>query len=108
MAGVRKGKQIISTKIPKSSYIVEYFEAEDPLEKRKLYCHCPRVRDGVGEDPQLPLAYCYCGAGFYKGIWEIILGVPVRVEVLESVMMGGDVCKIAIQLPESITMNKNT
>ena len=51
--------------------------------------------------------YCYCGAGFYKGIWETILGEQVRVEVLESVMMGGDVCKIAIHLPESITINNN-
>jgi len=59
----------------------------------------------VGDDPQLPLEYCYCGAGFYKGIWETILREPVRVEVLESVMHGGDVCKIAIHLPESITIN---
>ena len=108
LAGVREGDHIIATKIPKSGYLPEYFEAEDPLEKRKLYCHCPRVRDGVGEDPQLPLEYCYCGAGFYKGIWETILREPVRVEILESVMMGGDVCKIAIHLPESITLNDNT
>lgn len=108
LAGVREGKTIFSTKIPKSGYLVDYFETEDPLEKRKLYCHCPRVRDGVGEDPQLPLEYCYCGAGFYKGIWETILREPVRVEVLESVMLGGDVCKIAIHLPKSITINNNT
>jgi len=108
VAGVREGRKIVSTKIPKSSYIVEYFKAENPLEKRKLYCHCPRVRDGVGDDPQLPLEYCYCGAGFYQGIWETILQVPVQVEVLESVMMGGDVCKIAIHLPESIKINKSS
>jgi len=107
LAGVREGDRIIATKIPKSGYLVEYFETEDPLKKRKLYCHCPRIRDGVGEDPQLPLTYCYCGAGFYQGIWETILGEPVRVEVLESVMVGGDVCKIAVHLPESITLNSN-
>jgi len=107
LAGVREGNRIIATKIPKSGYLVDYFDAEDPVEKRKLYCHCPRVRDAVGEDPQLPQTYCYCGAGFYKGIWEIILGEPVQVEVLESVMNGDDVCKIAIHLPESITINNN-
>ena len=106
LAGVREGDQIIATKIPKSGYLVEYFETEDPAEKRKLYCHCPRVRDAVGEEPQLPQTYCYCGAGFYKGIWETILGEPVKVEVLESVMQGGDVCTIAVHLPES-TINKN-
>ncbi|HUT21312.1 MAG TPA: hypothetical protein VM366_19345 [Anaerolineae bacterium] len=47
----------------------------------------------------IPEIYCYCGAGYYKGIWEAILGQPVRVEVLESVLKGGDVCTIAIDLP---------
>jgi len=103
LAGVRQGDRIIATKIPKSGYLADYFQSEDPDEKRKLYCHCPRVRDGVGEDPQLPREYCYCGAGFYQGIWETVLQEPIQVEVLESVMDGGDVCKIAVQLPESIT-----
>jgi len=44
--------------------------------------------------------YCYCGAGFYKGIWEEILQRPVEVEVLESVLSGGEVCKIVIHLPD--------
>jgi predicted hydrocarbon binding protein len=43
--------------------------------------------------------YCYCGAGFYQGIWEEILQQPVQVELLESVLKGDDVCKIAIYLP---------
>ncbi|TFG48920.1 MAG: hypothetical protein E4H33_03310 [Anaerolineales bacterium] len=102
VAGIRKGNQIISTKIPKSGYLVDYFKEGDPAEKRRLYCHCPRVRDEVGGQPQLPEVYCYCGAGFYKGIWQEILGEPVQVEVLESVMQGDDVCKIAIHLPDGI------
>jgi len=99
LAGLREGNTIIATKIPKSGYLQDYFQEEDPNEKRRLYCHCPRVRDGVGGDPTLPMAYCYCGAGFYQGIWEEILGEPVRVEMLESVMQGDEVCKIAIHLP---------
>ena len=98
LAGIRQGNTIIATKIPKSSYLREYFQEEDPLEKRRLYCHCPRVRDWVGTEPSLPPEYCYCGAGFYQGIWEEILGKPVRVEVLESVMQGGEVCQIAVHL----------
>jgi predicted hydrocarbon binding protein len=102
LAGIHDPEQnrIIATKIPKSGYIKDYFEASDPEEKRRIYCHCPRVREGVGKEPQLPEEYCYCGAGFYKGIWEEILGEPVRVEVLESVMNGGDRCRIAVHLPE--------
>jgi len=99
LAGYREGNSIIATKIPKSGYLVDYFKETDPAEKRRLYCHCPRVRDGVGLEPALPEVYCYCGAGFYQGIWEEILGEPVAVEVLESVMTGGDTCKIAIHLP---------
>jgi hypothetical protein len=99
LAGRRDGKTIIATKIPKSSYIREYFEEKDPEKKRKIYCHCPRVRDEVGSDRQLPMAYCYCGAGFYQGIWEEILGEKVEVEMLESVMQGDEVCKIAVHLP---------
>ena len=99
LAGIRQGNTIIATKIPKSGYLREYFKEEDPLEKRRLYCHCPRVRDEVGSDPVLPGEYCYCGAGFYQGIWKEILGKPVRVEVLESVMHGGEVCRIAVHLP---------
>lgn len=105
LAGVREGNRIIATKIPKSGYLAEYFQSGDPAEKRKLYCHCPRVRDGVGDDPQLPREYCYCGAGFYQGIWETVLREPIRVEVLESVMDGGDVCTIAVHLPESIIVD---
>lgn len=99
LAGVREGDRILATKIPKSGYLREYFQADDPLEKRRLYCHCPRVRDHIGTEPSLPPEYCYCGAGFYQGIWEEILEKPVQVEVLESVMAGGDVCRVAVHLP---------
>ena len=99
LAGVREGNTIIATKIPKSGYLREYFQADDPLEKRRLYCHCPRVRDRIGSDPALPQEYCYCGAGFYRGIWEEILAKPVQVQVLENVMTGGEVCKIAVHIP---------
>jgi len=99
LAGRRKGKTITATKIPKSGYLREYFNETDPEKKRKLYCHCPRVRDEVGSEPILPIEYCYCGAGFYKGIWEEILGEQVEVEMLESVMKGDEVCTIAVHLP---------
>jgi predicted hydrocarbon binding protein len=47
----------------------------------------------------LPEIYCYCGAGYYRGIWEEIVQEPVEVEVLESVLAGDEVCKVAIHLP---------
>jgi len=98
-AGVKDGNTIIATKIPKSGFLVEYMHETDPEKKRQYYCHCPRVREVLKTSDSLSPTYCYCGAGFYKGIWEEILQKPVQVEVLESVLKGDEVCKIAITLP---------
>jgi predicted hydrocarbon binding protein len=98
-AGIRRGNEIIATKIPKSGHLVEYLNATDTDERRQLYCHCPRVRDVLKASETLSPTYCYCGAGYYKGIWEEIVQRPVEVEVLESVLKGDEVCKVAIRLP---------
>ncbi|MCG2768227.1 MAG: DUF6144 family protein [Anaerolineae bacterium] len=99
LAGVRQGNRIIATKIPKSGYLVEYMRETDPQRKRQHYCHCPRIRDVLKSSETISPTYCYCGAGFYKGIWEEILQEHVEVELLESVLKGDDVCKVAIHLP---------
>lgn len=100
LAGIKKGNTIIATKIPKSSYLIEYMKETDPRRKRALYCHCPRVRDLLKtRDKRLSTTYCYCGAGFYKDIWEEILQKPVKVKVLETVLKGDDTCQFAIDLP---------
>jgi predicted ArsR family transcriptional regulator len=98
-AGVRRGNTIVATKIPKSGYLVEYLRETDPEKKRQLYCHCPRIRDVLKTSETISATYCYCGAGFYEGIWREILQKPVKVEVLESVLKGDPVCTIAIHLP---------
>jgi predicted hydrocarbon binding protein len=98
-AGVKRDNTIIATKIPKSGYLVEYMKQTDPEKKRQYYCHCPRVRDVLKTSESISATYCYCGAGFYKGIWEEILQAPVEVDVLESVLKGDEVCTIAIHLP---------
>lgn len=99
LAGVKRGDTIVATKIPKSGYLVQYMEESDPEKKRQYYCHCPRIRDALKTSETISPTYCYCGAGFYKGIWEEILQQPLEVEVLESVLKGDDVCKIAVRLP---------
>jgi hypothetical protein len=95
----------LATKIPKSGNLIEYFGVSDPQKKQELYCHCPRVRDAIKTDQQLSPTYCYCGAGFYKGIWEEITQQNVEVELLESVLQGDDVCRIAIYLPKCVQEN---
>ena len=101
-AGVRTGREIIATKIPKSGYLVEYLGEADPERRRQLYCHCPRVRDVLQSPDSLSPTYCYCGAGYYQGIWEGILQQPVQVELLASVLKGDDVCTVAIRLPADL------
>ena len=101
LAGIIDGDTIIATKIPKSGFLVEYMNEPDSQKKRQYYCHCPRVREIVKFGHKLPITYCYCGAGFYKGIWEEIIQKSVEVEVLESVLDGGEVCKIAIHIPKT-------
>lgn len=101
LAGVRKGNTIIATKIPKSGNLVKYLEETDREKRRALYCHCPRIREAIGSDTKLSPTYCYCGAGFYKGVWEYILQQPVKVELLELVLKGDEVCKVAIHLPQA-------
>jgi hypothetical protein len=98
-AGIKKGNTVIATKIPKSGHLVQYMEETDPKKRRTLYCHCPRIRDSIESKTRISPTYCYCGAGFYKGIWEYVLRQTVKVEVLESLLLGGDVCRIKIHLP---------
>jgi hypothetical protein len=98
LAGVRRDDTVIATKIPKSGFLVEYMRETDSEKRRQCYCHCPRIREVLKTSEAISATYCYCGAGFYKGIWEEILQRPVEVEVLESVLQGDDACKIAIYL----------
>ncbi len=98
LAGRRDGSKIVATKIPKSAHILEYLEEKDAVKKRAIYCHCPRIRDSLRGGVKISSTYCYCGAGYYKGIWEEILQRPVRVELLESVLKGDDACRIVIHL----------
>jgi len=99
LAGILDGDTIRATKIPKSGFLVEYMNETDPDKKRQVYCHCPRIRDVLETAETLPAVYCYCGAGYYQGIWQEILQQPVEVEVLESVLQGDEVCTIAVHLP---------
>jgi effector-binding domain-containing protein len=94
---VREGNFIHVTKDPYSPE--EYQKATDENEKRAAYCHCGRLREAIRTGMTMSRTYCYCGAGWYKQLWEGILGQPVRVEVVKSVLQGDDRCSFTIQLP---------
>ncbi len=100
LAGKHEGNVIKSIKIPKDFH--NYFQEKDEMRKRFYYCHCPRIRESILENITIDSQYCYCGAGYYKDIWEFILNREVDVEIIKSVLKGDEVCQIAIY-PDKIT-----
>ena len=90
----REGNTIYVRKIPYDSK--NYKKAKNKNEKRKDYCHCAMVRNHLKE--AISPTFCYCGAGWYRQIWEGILGKPVKVEIQKSLLKDDDTCEFAIHL----------
>jgi effector-binding domain-containing protein len=95
---VRRGNVIYMRKNP---YNPEAFaDAVTPAERRKAYCHCPFVHPYLDEIPaKLSPTFCYCGAGWYRRLWEGILGQPVKIDYLETLLRGNAQCTFTITLP---------
>lgn len=99
MAGVLHDEIVTATKIPKQFH--EYYNEQDPHKKKYYYCHCPMIRGGFLTEEEMPNSdFCLCGAGFYKDLWEYILGRKVKVSLKESLLKGDGMCKIVIDLKE--------
>jgi hypothetical protein len=100
---VRRGNVIIMRKNPFDPE--GYASAPTPAERNKAYCHCPFVRPYLSEDftqqktSALSPTFCYCGAGWYRRLWEGILGQPVIIEHVETLLKGNDQCTLTITLP---------
>lgn len=96
--GIREGNRVMITKIP---YMAKQFlHTTDDKMKRYYFCHNPWIRDALKEEDQpINPVFCGCSAGYFKNFWEAVLGQPVRVEVLKSVIAGDDVCEFALHLP---------
>lgn len=59
------------------------------------YCMCPQVESGP---PGLSPSYCYCSTGYVKESFERTLGKPVKVELLDSLKMGGKDCVFKVEV----------
>jgi len=96
--GVRKGDRIIIRKVPFDPK--RYYEEKDPVMRRYLYCHCPLVRSSIknGKHP-VSSTFCHCSAGFTKLPWDVIFDEDVKVEVLETVLDGGESCVFSVLVP---------
>lgn len=93
----REGNTIYVTKIP---FDPQGFKtAKNQGDRLAAYCHCPLVREAVRKRDFISSTFCLCGSGWYKSLWEGILGKSVQVEVIETVAEGGQKCCFAIHLP---------
>lgn len=97
LAGELRDRAITVSKLPKSGFLKEYFESEDKEERRRIYCHCPRIRDFIGKEDIDPV-YCYCGAGFYRKVWQYITEKEVNVKMTKSIVSGDDHCQFIIEI----------
>lgn len=101
----RKGRVIHVTKIPFNPKGCD--EAADERERRYHYCHCPLVKELIRHpDRRISRTFCYCSSGWYRSLWEGILGEPVKVDVLKTVLQGDDRCTFAIHLPPGALTGK--
>jgi hypothetical protein len=64
-------------------------------ERLAAACYCPLARESRNG---LPLEYCCCSSGWYKGIYEGIFGAPADVSVEESLLNGDDRCRFVIRI----------
>lgn len=97
---VRVGDTIYVTKDPVDQE--GWKAAPDDAARRAAYCHCSLVAHARQAGVTLSATHCFCGSGWYDQLWEGILGRPVAVEVVQSILMGDDCCTFAIHLPPGI------
>jgi effector-binding domain-containing protein len=95
---IRKGNVIHMTKVPYDP--TGYKEGDTPAERRNAYCHCRFVRPYLDRVPsKLSPTFCWCGSGWYRRLWEGVLGLPVRIGHVETLVTGANQCTLTVTLP---------
>lgn len=94
----REGNVIIETKQPAD--VQGYNNTATQKEKRDCYCYCTPLKGRLDE---MPATFCNCGAGWYRQLWEGIIGQPLSIEITKSLLKGDDVCQFTITLPTKDT-----
>ena len=93
----REGNIIYQSKPPADPEA--YKNATTQEELIKAACFCPIVKSTLDK---MPRSFCYCGAGWSKQLYETVFGEKLRIEVVETVIDGGKLCKYAIHLPDRL------
>ena len=60
-------------------------------------CFCKQIKGTPPED--VPDAYCNCSRGWLKELFEQATGRTVNVELLTSIVRGGEQCRFSIRFP---------
>lgn len=97
----REGTIVYIHKDP--NFPTRYAGASTEEEQRYQYCHCPKVRASIlTARVNIPHIWCYCSAGWDKQLWEGVLGQPLLVKPVKTVLWGDALCEFAIQLPSEV------
>jgi hypothetical protein len=100
---VRKGAVVYETKLPVDEEA--HKRAKTREERRKAYCHCVLLNHFINDGDVSP-TYCYCGAGWYRQLWEAITGAPVHIEAVRLLTRGDEECTFAVHLdPEAVRVD---
>ncbi len=91
----RYGNIIFTSKPPANPEA--YANATTQEEKIRATCFCPIIHSTLDK---MPRSYCYCGAGWARQMFEPILGESLTIDIVETVIDGGDKCRFAIHLPD--------
>lgn len=106
LGGRREGNRVYLTKIPYDPD--RWLASADPLERRRLACHCPLAASSITTRGALVSpAWCACSAGYEKRILDVVFGLAERgaeteSEVLESVLGGAERCRFAVVIPPAV------
>lgn len=98
LSAVSDGRHLWATKIPYDPD--RFLTSRDPLEKRRLACHCPLAASSITETgAAVPAAWCACSAGYEKFLFDTVFGEETEAEVTESVLAGDPRCRFRIRIP---------
>ena len=61
------------------------------------YCMCPNVEKVKGD---ISPTYCLCSTGYVREMFKRLLGKPVEVSLVESVILGADDCRFRVMISE--------
>jgi hypothetical protein len=77
-----------------------YEKVTTPAKCCKVYCHCAFAHQDLEEVPsKLSPIFCFCRADLYRQLWEGIVGQPVKIKYVETLLRSNNQCSFGITLP---------